>query len=198
MVDDDTRPTKGNARPLLNFAASDNAMAVAAWMPNYGLWLPDGNAMAKFEGLVIPRPQGPDRTMALNVRLVKAAGNYDTNIDVWCDNAELNRCGIKSKQLWYIMTDLHIKSLNKHNDPGGCFTYMKAKGTDLGARMAAIHEYVYHKWGSRYINDPSKSRLICRWQNLYTDFIGPRCAQAVKDLTVYDVKDVKTPEVMFA
>ena len=198
MVDDDTRPTKGDARRLLKFVASGKAMAAAAWMPNYGLWFPNGNALAKEPNLCIPRPSGPDRTIALNVELVKLVGNYDMNIDVWCDNAELNRCGIKGKQLWYVHTGLHIKSLNKHNDPGGCFTYMEQQGTDMAVRMKKLHTYVYHKWGERYINDPSKSRMITQWQKMYTDFIGPKCAAAVKAVTVYEDKAVKPAWRMFA
>jgi glycosyltransferase involved in cell wall biosynthesis len=198
MVDDDTMAVKGDARRLLKLAGSGAAMAVAGWMPNYGLWLPNGNALAKEDNLCLLRASAPDRTIAFNPALVLTAGNYDLNLHAHGENPELSRCGIKSGVLWYVHTGLHIKSILKHHDPGGLNTYLGKKRLSVDAMLNQLHVYVFGKWGPRYINDPSKSRMLCKWQLMYEDFIGAECAAAAKASTVYEDKDVKSPGRMFA
>jgi hypothetical protein len=40
--------------------------------------------------------------------------------------------------------------------------------------------------------------MMCKWRQMYHDFVGPKCAAAVKDFTLYEAKDVKPARRMFA
>ena len=173
MADDDITP-KGDVRELLRFVAEGRAMGCAGWMPNYGLWVPDGNKIAKEPGLVVPMTGGPDRIFALNVRLTMLAGNFDERLDVLYENSEINRAGVNIGYLWYVHSSVHIKMLGKRNDPGGIVAHAGSLEQRL-AREKNCHAVVHSNWPD-YVSSPEK-RYMCRWRNLIRDRIGPAAVE---------------------
>jgi hypothetical protein len=130
---------------------------------------------------------------------VIAAGNYDTALHAHGENAEMNRQSIKSNGLWYVHSGVHIKTFLKHHGgPGGLNMYFAERKLTNDGALKELHRYVFRKWGPLYINSPDKSRMMCKWRQMYHDFVGPKCAAAVKDFTLYEAKDVKPARRMFA
>jgi len=190
MADDDTIVTKGSVRSLLDFVAKERGIVCAGWMPNYGLWLPDGNRLAKQPGLVIPRGASPDRVFALNTALVRAAGNFNPQLTT-LDTQEVNRRGIRSGYMWYVHTSVHLRMLNKPHDPGGIQAL--ARTAEERARQNQVdHEITYKEWGERYISHPSK-RMATKWRLLASDFIGEHAAEALRDCRVYPEDSEELP-----
>jgi hypothetical protein len=176
MADDDVYP-KGDVGVLLDFVAKKKAMGCAGWMPNYGLWIPNGNQIAKEPNLVVPMTGGPDRIFALNTAEVLRAGNFNRSLDIRYENAEINRQGIKIGYLWYVHSGVHIKMVNRPYDVGGIVAYAGSVEARK-AREKRCHEVIYKVWGDKYITHPSK-RYGCKWKKLIEDFIGADAVEAV-------------------
>jgi hypothetical protein len=183
MADDDTIPVKGNVRSLLNFVNKRKAIVCAGWMPNYGIWVRNGNQIAKQPGLVVARGGAPDRIFAINTNLCLNAGNFDPNLTT-LDTQELNRLGMKAGYLWYVSTSVHIRMLNKPQDPGGIQSFTKTP-EERAAQNRRDHEYTFKKWGPRYISEPPK-RMATRWLRLAEDFVGSWAVEAIREATVYE------------
>src|SRR5215831_9699899 len=196
LADDDTKPTRGDVRDILDFCAKKRGIVCAGWMSNYGLWIPDGNKIGKQDGLVIPRPAAHDRIMAINTELCLRAGNFNPKLRVYHDTSEINRRGIKIGHLWYIHSSFHIAMVNKPKDPGGIAAHAGTAEKRAELEKEA-HRIVYKEWGERYVSHPSK-KYMCRWPNMLTDFIGPKAAAAVKEIRVYEATKVKSARRMFA
>jgi hypothetical protein len=196
MADDDTKIASGYcATPLLKFVEEGKAIICAGWMSNYGLWVPDGNKIKNEPNLVIPCGGARDRVFAVNVQLAMKAGNFDPKLKT-LDTQEMNRLGMKIKHLWWVHTGCHITMINKPHDPGGIQAVYENE--ELRAKQnQRDHEYVYKKWGARYISHPTK-RMATRWLVLATDCIGPRAADALKASKPYAEADVRSAERMFS
>jgi hypothetical protein len=194
MADDDVVISKGNVRCLLDFVAAKKAIVCGGWMPNYGLWVPDGNAISKEPDLVIPCGGARDRVFALNTELSLAVGNFHPKLKT-LDTQEMNRLGIKNGHLWYIHSGCHINMINKPHADGGIQAVFKTP-EERSAQNKRDHEIVYKIWGPRYISDPSK-RMATRWLKMAEDFIGKRAVDAMRSSQTFHAKQVRPAKRMF-
>ena len=194
LSDDDMIITKGNVRKLLRFVDDERSIICAGWMPNYGLWVPDGNKIGKEDNLVIPCGGARDRVMAINTALALAAGNFHPGLK-WLDTQEMNRRGIRAGHLWYIHSGVHIAMINKPRDPGGIQAVFKTE-EEREKQGRKDHETVYKLWGPKYISQPPK-RMATRWLKMAEDFIGPKAAEVLKESRAYPDNRVTNAIRMF-
>ena len=187
QADDDTRPTGGDVRPLLEFVAAGRGGVCGGWMPPYGLWYPNGNELAKEPGLCLATGAPKDKAMAISVRIALLAGNFEPRLTVYHDTSEIGRRIVRAGHMWYVSTSLHIKSVNKPKDPGGITGF--AGGVDQRATLEQrCHEIAYELW-PKYVSHPSK-RFACKWRLMFGDWIGEAAYRAVKEAWVFEMKDV--------
>lgn len=190
MADDDVYPRKGDdVRTLLKFTSAEKSLGIAGWMPNYGLWIPNGNAIAKEDDLVVAMTGGPDRIFSLNVAEAIAAGGFNRKLDIRYENSEINRCGIRAGYLWYVCSAVHIKMINRPYDPGGLVA-LAGSEEQRRAREKACHAVIYDVWGGDYISHPDK-RYACRWKKMIGDFIGQKAIDVLWSHEPRHIREVK-------
>jgi hypothetical protein len=190
MADDDVHPRPGDdVRELLRFTSQGRSMGVAGWMSNYGLWVPDGNAVGRQPGLVVPFTGGPDRIFSLNVKLTLKAGNFDKRLDVRYENSEINRAGISTGYIWYVCTSVHIKMINRPYDEGGIVA-LAGSADKRRAREKRCHAFIYDTWGPEFISHPDK-RYACRWKKMYKHYMGQSAVDEVYGHVVRPADEVE-------
>lgn len=188
MADDDTVPAKGNVRVMLDFVARRKGLCCAGWMPQYGLWLKNGNEIAKDPDYVIPRGASPDRCFAVNSVLAIQAGNFDHRLRA-LDTQELNRRGIASGYMWWVHTGVHLKNMLPPHAPGGIDSHVKTQGLTRQEMMYADQKIIYADWPD-FVAPPGK-RMSTRWLKMAREYIGPKAVAALKATEPFRPADVK-------
>ena len=168
MSDDDIFPSP-KAEFHDPFIDSEYAMLGVGCVTSYhSLLLGDRKDMMKGTDLIFARSGYGFRMFWLNVPLVMGVGNFDKNLDVCFEDAELMRQGVSNGLTWWLDPYLKASPLGKRFAEGGLAAYTGDPET-REERTQANYDHLYELW-PQYIKEPPSRRMA--WQRMLNDYIA--------------------------
>jgi hypothetical protein len=172
MSDDDLYPKPDSDVTQLFEFYDLNTLGIGIMLPFYGLMF--GNKTIKYADKPLMSKGGlGKRLFSLDVKRVLEVGNFDPKLwSGWGDD-ELVRQGIKDLgATWYIHPGVHGVSIAGRHTKGGLNDLNGENKTRRQQAEFSCHQYIYHKWGPEYINEPKLGgRLVCQWRKMFDDFV---------------------------
>jgi hypothetical protein len=167
MSDDDMRPTAtSNMKWLLEEARKSNVVGIGATRS-----LHDRNskgAISRNHGPILCPGGWGMQLFALNVNNTIEVGNFDSALDCFGEDAELERMGIATIGIpWLVHCDVKCEAIGVRYDPGGMNSFI-TDGT-RALREIECRRIIHERW-PMYTSEPER-RPNMRWQKMLDDYI---------------------------
>jgi hypothetical protein len=167
MSDDDMRPTATtNMTRLLTAARKSNVIGIGATRS-----LHDRNskgAISRNHGPILCPGGWGMQLFALNIKNTIEVGNFDSELDCFGEDAELERMGIATIGIpWLVHCDVKCEAIGVRYDPGGMNSFI-TDGT-RALREIACRRIIHERW-PMYTSAPER-RPNMRWQKMLDDYI---------------------------
>jgi hypothetical protein len=168
MSDDDVFPQKSAELSHMEAIAKDSQVLGVGCVTSYhSLLLGDRADMMKHDAPIFARAGYGFRMFALNLANVISVGNFNPELDVAFEDAELMRQGVAVGLHWYLDPLVPAGSLGKRFEPGGLAAYTSSQ-EDREVRTNKCYTYCHRLW-PKYLAEPPKKRMS--WQKMLNDFI---------------------------
>lgn len=170
VSDDDIRPAVGSDMSLLlEEARKPGVLGVGAVHSLHDRFTGGAITANKGNGVILC-PGGWGFTLyGLNVINALHAGNFDTKLDAFGEDAELERQGISRLGIpWAVHCDVWADYFSKRGDPGGMSDLCPGDG-ERAARETACRKIIHERWPAFASAPEAKPRMA--WQKFLNSFI---------------------------
>jgi hypothetical protein len=167
MSDDDMQPANNtDMNSILWEARNPKVLGIGATRS-----LHDRNsrgAVSANHGLILCPGGWGMQMFSLNIENTLAVGNFDSELDCFGEDAELERMGIATIGIpWLVHCDVRCNAIGVRYDPGGINAYI-TDGT-RALREVACRRIIHERWPMYASHPERKPRML--WQKMLDDYI---------------------------
>lgn len=167
MSDDDIYPHhSANLNSMHAYAKRPNILGVGCVTSYHSLLLGHRKDMVYGEDAILATAGYGFRLFALNVKNAMKVGNFDPELDVCFEDAELMRCGVRAGMRWYLDPLVKANPLGKRFEAGG-IAALTGTPEERAHRTNLNYEYCYSQW-PKYMAEPPRKRM--GWKKMLDDY----------------------------
>lgn len=172
MADDDIMPARNSYPNMLLRAARQPWVLGVGAVRSYHDFLSKGVTSLDDTLMLCPSGWG-FQLYGLNVKNALAAGNFDSALNCFGEDAEMMRGGIANGIPWLLHRGVRAEPLGKRGAPGGISSLLPA---ERKKQEAICQQIIHDRWPEYTSKPPKPSRMA--WQKFYDHYIPDWKAQS--------------------